>query len=1006
MQEEPDDSVMQRLFSTMDTDGNGTIELKEFLAVMGDWMGADEWEKRRKGSSTVADERIGVHQSIKSFFEQFNDGGSGDSFGAARQKLKDRLFTQSMSMDQMENEDDSIIMGGSHESDDQAKLAALNYANECVLNFNSVMAGLGSNNPYQQLEATKAVCQLLSLVVLFKSPLERRSITTVLVKIYHLMYDGGVMNRIMSFLSISSQPPLQFQALKALTLYCPGPRIASTPPTHDLHPDKMFFKRHMKNMNCIPLVYGLLDHSLADIREQAVACLGAFAAQHPAARDYLLQNNGLAPIMFFAQPSQPISMLRKVSFVLACMVGYTHPTGFQPDFGLIKPALPPIASLTYSNDEEVIRNTMAAMALVLPVVPEPNMLQRVLDILSWQAESQAQSVTAALKVAEEVIKMDHTQTKALIERQLLVRLKNLLRHNLDSVKLRVIDVLITLVIKGQAQSLFESKIIPTLLEMLATDKICRTKTAHLFRLITNGTPQQISYLVLSCDIIQKLAAALSFFKEYDAVLAKVYRYMGPSYHFPFVLDLITALHNVVNVGFMISEQSGDNNQYALKFTMGALDQMKNLLNLMATNSEEEKSWRKAAEAEGGVSSARVEELIASLLVKIKKANDRAANSESRVVSTEITSIWERFFGKSKTAGQSSEQSVFFKCIMQGAASGQDIRIMELPKDRLTFQGLLDTLQRKYHRRLIVQFKDSDGDQVVLDSEGAMKRAFLSARNNTIMLFLRDEGDLMTHAQEVQLSSSATQLELSPTNSPMVGKRSRPKLDAIHTEGSAHFEFRNAPKEDFGKIAAVPVSQIPAVKVPTSPQTKNWMAGIESLQSRDRSLHLQEMNKQANLSEPQLKALHETFRKLSDGEGYINRYKFSEGLKSIGITNDLLIEQNWNAFDEDRDGKVSIQEFITAVGIMSSGSVQDKLRFVFQMYDANGDGSLDREELLQIFKVSASLKGTYIPLPQLKRMVEETFKEIDLNHDGTLDFSEFELAIQKNQLEVHTRVAFV
>ena len=188
--------------------------------------------------------------------------------------------------------------------------------------------------------------------------------------------------------------------------------------------------------------------------------------------------------------------------------------------------------------------------------------------------------------------MDHTQTKALIERNLLVRLKNLLRHNSDSVKLDVLDVLIVLCNKGQSQSLFESKIVPPLLEMLSTDQVCRWKTAQLFRIITNGTPQQLSYLVLSCDIIHKLSAALGFFKEYDAVLAKVYRYMGPSYHFAFVLDLVTALHNVTNVGFMISEQTGDNNQYALKFTMGDLDQLKNLLNQMAVNSDEERSWRK------------------------------------------------------------------------------------------------------------------------------------------------------------------------------------------------------------------------------------------------------------------------------------------------------------------------------------------------------------------------------------------------------------------------------
>ncbi len=80
--------------------------------------------------------------------------------------------------------------------------------------------------------------------------------------------------------------------------------------------------------------------------------------------------------------------------------------------------------------------------------------------------------------------------------------------------------------------------------------------------------------------------------------------------------------------------------------------------------------------------------------------------------------------------------------------------------------------------------------------------------------------------------------------------------------------------------------------------------------------------------------------------------------------------------------------------------------MFNMYDTDGNGTLDKAEVLQIFRVSASLKGEYIPLPQLKRMVEDTFKEIDLNGDGALDFPEFELAIQRNQLEINTRVAFV
>ena len=88
----------------------------------------------------------------------------------------------------------------------------------------------------------------------------------------------------------------------------------------------------------------------------------------------------------------------------------------------------------------------------------------------------------------------------------------------------------------------------------------------------------------------------------------------------------------------------------------------------------------------------------------------------------------------------------------------------------------------------------------------------------------------------------------------------------------------------------------------------------------------------------------------------------------------------------------------------AGSQQDKLRFVFQMYDANGDGSLDRDELLQVFKISASLKGDYIPLPQLKKMVDDTLKEIDI--DGAFHFSysprpyRFHLTLPVLQAMVH------
>lgn len=94
--------------------------------------------------------------------------------------------------------------------------------------------------------------------------------------------------------------------------------------------------------------------------------------------------------------------------------------------------------------------------------------------------------------------------------------------------------------------------------------------------------------------------------------------------------------------------------------------------------------------------------MASLLFKIKKANDRAATQQAQVISQELTLIWQRFFGKGH-ATQSGEQ-IYFKCVLQGGAgAGDDIRIVEAPRN-IAFAALLEQLELKYHRRVSIRFR--------------------------------------------------------------------------------------------------------------------------------------------------------------------------------------------------------------------------------------------------------------------------------------------------------------
>jgi Ca2+-binding EF-hand superfamily protein len=46
-----------------------------------------------------------------------------------------------------------------------------------------------------------------------------------------------------------------------------------------------------------------------------------------------------------------------------------------------------------------------------------------------------------------------------------------------------------------------------------------------------------------------------------------------------------------------------------------------------------------------------------------------------------------------------------------------------------------------------------------------------------------------------------------------------------------------------------------------------------------------------------------------------------------------------------------REFLLAINITAKGNPQKKLRWAFQMYDVNGDGHIDIDEMLQIIQVS-------------------------------------------------------
>ncbi|XP_025270479.1 hippocalcin-like protein 4 isoform X2 [Camponotus floridanus] len=98
---------------------------------------------------------------------------------------------------------------------------------------------------------------------------------------------------------------------------------------------------------------------------------------------------------------------------------------------------------------------------------------------------------------------------------------------------------------------------------------------------------------------------------------------------------------------------------------------------------------------------------------------------------------------------------------------------------------------------------------------------------------------------------------------------------------------------------------------------------------------------------------------------------------------------FNSFDRDGDGIVNFSDLLGAMTLIINGNVDQKLSWIFRLYDLNGDGCITRQEMLiTISAVYEIMQGAQIIQPIIDSQVDRFFEKMDADKDGVISREEF------------------
>merc|ERR1711894_156415 len=138
------------------------------------------------------------------------------------------------------------------------------------------------------------------------------------------------------------------------------------------------------------------------------------------------------------------------------------------------------------------------------------------------------------------------------------------------------------------------------------------------------------------------------------------------------------------------------------------------------------------------------------------------------------------------------------------------------------------------------------------------------------------------------------------------------------------------------------SQAPGSKVSGSAAKNSGSKGGGQEIPKDQ---LETLKKETKFQEAEIRGMYAQFID-EYPEGYISQEKFQNAAEGAFPKGDgrKLVEIVFNSFDQNQDGKIDYCELMKTLNVAKHGSEDDRMRFVFGVFDLDKDGYMRKDEM--------------------------------------------------------------